>query len=206
MVIASPTPGRSSLPTTRRVIGPHKAVATRSPGLARIVPLMGLIAAFPLLAGATSVNLFVPEYPGDSVRPRREGSNDLLGVEHALSASVDGRTGLPLGALEHTPVVVVKLVDQSTPGFLRALTTGQSLESVTINFYQVQGDGTEALFYTIELNNARIVGVETEHDEINAPENAGHEVLERVSFTYQRITWIHHPTGAETTATWIAEP
>ncbi len=171
----------------------------------RIVTRLGLLITMPLVVAATPVTLHVPEYPGANTDRDREGTNEVLAVTHAFRTSLDPASGLPdRGAPQHSPVVITKLVDQSTTGFYQALATGQTLDVVTINFYQPQQDGTEAVFFTIELDRARIVSIEVEQDSEKYPEST--EIRERVGFVYETITWTFHETNDSTTASWILSP
>ena len=159
----------------------------------------------PFVVAATSATLHVPEYPGSHNTTERDGTNELFAVTHEFRSAIDPVTGLPdpRGRPQHSPVVVSKLVDQSTPGFYQALAVGQLLDVVIIDFYGPQQDGRDVIFFTIELTRPRIVSIEVEHDSEKYP---GNEIRERVGFVYEQITWTFHETGASTSASWIQEP
>ena len=171
----------------------------------RFVTRLGLLITMPFVLAATSATLHVPEFPGNHDTTEREGTNELFSVTHEFRSAIDPATGLPdpRGRPQHSPIVVSKLVDQSTTGFYQTLAVGQVLDAVIIDFYGPQQEGRDVLFFTIELARASIVSIEVEHDSEKYPDN---EIRERVGFVYERITWTFHETGASTSATWNQSP
>ncbi len=172
----------------------------------RFVTRLGLLITMPFVVAATPATLYVPEYPGNHNTTERSGTNELLAVTHEFRSAIDPLSGLPdpRGAPQHSPVVVSKLVDQSTPGFYQALAEGQILNVVIIEFYGPQQEGRDVVFFTIELEHARIVSIEVEQDSEKYPGSS--DIRERVGFTYELITWTFHETGDSTQASWIPSP
>lgn len=88
---------------------------------------------------------------------------------------------------------ITKLLDHTTPAFMRALKE-QSSGHMTILCDYRAGDAPErngAAFqaFSIEMVDATISGIRTEKLNNRYSENMKHEFRERVTFTYQHINW-----------------
>ena len=96
----------------------------------------------------------------------------------------------------HSPMRVVKLIDKATPGFHKALCTGQNLASAILDFYRIDPDSRqEVKYYTITLTNARIVDVRPYMPMSFLPQNETYRHMEQISFVYEQIEWKWIPDG-----------
>ncbi len=148
-----------------------------------------------LLAGVVSLaptpcNLKIAEYPGSSEKEGREGTCDVFAVDHELVQPVDAATGLATAVRRHRPLTVLKVIDKATPGFHRALSTGQTLREAVLDFYRIDPQTRqEAKYYTITLRSVRIVGMKTMMPTSFLPENATYGHMEEVRLVYEEIEW-----------------
>ncbi len=158
--------------------------------LARRICMVMLLVAVPFTLAPTPANLTVPEYPGGSEKEGREDTSDIFAVEHKLTTPYDPANGAQTGARQHSPLVVVKVIDKATPGFHKALTTGENLSEVKLDFYRIDpSTRVEVKYYVITLKNVRIVGIETFMPMSFLPENESYRHMEKVSFVYEEIEW-----------------
>ena len=91
------------------------------------------------------------------------------------------------------PVVIVHKVDESSPFFVKAAASGETLSSVVIEFKRAIGSGTE-VFQTVTLTNAIVTSVKTI--------NGGIQPMEEVSFTFQKIAYENKDGAAAAPASW----
>lgn len=169
----------------------------------RKIAVVGLVLALPFVAAPTPMSLTVPEYPGSSEREGREGTIDIFSLEHRVALSFEPATGLPNGPRQHFPLTVVQVIDKSTPGFHNAFASGQVLTEVTLDFYRINPETRdEAKYYTITLEYARIVSLETFMPTSFLPENEPYRHMVRVQFVYQEIKWHWLPDDTFATDTW----
>ncbi len=169
--------------------------------LTRAIAVFGVLVTVPFISALTPAVLFVPEYPGESSEPGREGGNDVFSMSHELRVPLDPASGLPGGSVQHGPLYVTKIVDNSTPGFYKALGDAEQLSEVTLNFYRAAQDGgADEKVYSIELNNVRIISIEA----ALLPEDGTTLPKETIGFAYERVTWTWLPTALTTTADWTA--
>ena len=66
----------------------------------------------------------------------REFSIEFKGFHHNLSIPTDNATGKPTGTRQHSPIIIVKEFDYSSPYLYKAVATGQNLKSAQIKWYK----------------------------------------------------------------------
>ena len=142
----------------------------------------------------TPCNLKVGEYPGSSEKEGRSGTSDIFEIEHHIHQPFDVLTGQPSGVRIHSPLRIVKLIDKATPGFHKALCTGQNLKEVKLDFFRIDPDTrSEAAYFHITLTKARIVDIRPYMPMAFVPANESYRHMEQVSFVYEQIEWKWDP-------------
>jgi type VI secretion system secreted protein Hcp len=120
---------------------------------------------------------------------RGNGRIRLVSFEMDVASPRDAASGQASGKRQYQPLVIRKEIDAASPQFLQAVATNEVLVSVEIEFLAGDSDGEEAVVYTVELTNAAAV---TFGQSVDTAETGGPLVdtrlLERISFTFQRIT------------------
>ncbi len=145
----------------------------------------------------TPCNLMVAEYPGSSEKEGREDTSDVFEIEHSLHQPVEPTTGQASGVRVHSPMRVVKMIDKASPGFHKALCTGQNLAEVILTFYRIDpGTRSEDKYYSITLKQARIVDIRPYMPMSFVPSNESYRHMEQVSMVYEEIEWNWMPDSA----------
>ena len=126
----------------------------------------------------------------------RENTIECMKFEHLVHTSHEKSTGMGTGRRTHTPVVISKRIDKSTPLLYKALVNNEPVDAV-IKFFRPNptGDGTTEQFYTIELQKGRILQVKTLLPNVFDPNTANQPIWEEVSIVYQTITWTYTNGG-----------
>lgn len=127
---------------------------------------------------------------GDCTVPGREKSIMVLGFEQMVSIPRDVNSGLPTGQRIHGPLSIIKYIDKSSPNLFHLTCTGEQA-TVTIKFYRTNGSDQEEHYYTIELTNATAVEMKSSYPN-----------YEKISFTYETITWTEEISGIEAEDSW----
>jgi type VI secretion system secreted protein Hcp len=138
---------------------------------------------------------------------QQAGHEDTILVEefdHEIYIPHDVQTGLASGKRVHGEFTVTKFFDQASPLIASALCNGEHMTDVTLKFYRIAPTGNEEHYYTIMLENAVVVRMNPYVPNCldAASETYGH--MEKVAFTYERITWTYEETGATATDDWQA--
>ena len=134
----------------------------------------------------------------------REGLIIVYSMEHMVEIPRDTHTGLPTGKRVHLPMTVEKEIDKSSPKLFQALTSGEQLTEVLLDFWRISPAGTEEKYYTTKLENAIIVAAETFFPETFLPSSEPYRHMEKISFTYEKIVWTWQPDGIEAEDSWKA--
>ena len=141
---------------------------------------------------------------GSCTQEGREGTILVQALNHEVSIPLDSQTGLSTGKRVHHPLKILKEVDKSTPLLFLALTSGEHLNSVEIQFYRIDENGAEEHFYTIKLEDAIIVSIKPKLPSCLEAETVDLKFQEEVSFTYRKAIWRWEPDGKESEDDWQA--
>lgn len=145
------------------------------------------------------------EIVGGCEMTEREGTMLIYQLDHKIHIPRDPQTGLATGKRIHSPLKIVKEIDQASPLIYQALVQGKKVEAELL-FYRVSpaGDGTEEHYFTIKIENGIVVEVKPYYPMAFLKENEPYRHMEEVSFTYSKITWTHHAEGTESEDDWLA--
>ncbi|MFH2041769.1 MAG: Hcp family type VI secretion system effector [Acidobacteriota bacterium] len=134
----------------------------------------------------------------------REGTIMVYALDHPIEIPRDLHSGLPTGKRVHKPMTITKEIDKSSPKLYQALTSGEQLTEVVMDFYRISPTGTEEKYYTVKLDTAIIVSMESFFPETFLAANESFTHMEKVSFTYEKIIWTWQPDGIEAEDAWKA--
>ena len=119
----------------------------------------------------------------------RECSIEVKGFHHNLMIPNDNATGKITGTRIHSPMLIIKEFDCSSPYLYKAVATGQSLVSAEIKWYRINYSGLEEEYFTMLLEGVRVVSISP----AMAPgDNPNENHMETVELRYEKITWKHN--------------
>jgi type VI secretion system secreted protein Hcp len=137
----------------------------------------------------------------------QEAHEDEILVEafnHTVQVPTDPQSGQPTGQRVHGPLTITKVFDKSSPLLFTALCAGEKLTKCLIKWYRTSADGQQEHYYTIELEDAIITGINGYMPNCQDPAKAHFTHLEDVSFSYRKITWTHEIAGTSGDDDWRA--
>jgi len=126
----------------------------------------------------------------------------VKGYTHNITIPRDPLSGQPSGQRVHSPVVVTKLLDKSSPLLMSALVTGERLDTVEIRQYRTNVDGKLELFYTTVLTDAIVIDISPDAPHVMGEMERDVAPLEHVSFSYRKITWRHDVASTSAEDDW----
>ena len=133
-----------------------------------------------------------------------EGKILVQAVDHTIEIPKSPQTGLPTGKRVHGPMRVTKEIDKSSPKLFQALTSGEQLKTVSLEFYRISPKGTEEKYYTVKLSNAILTSAKSWTPNCLNPDNKQMGHMEDISLTYEKISWTYEPDGIEADDDWLA--
>jgi type VI secretion system secreted protein Hcp len=134
----------------------------------------------------------------------REGTILVYALDHLIEIPRDTHSGLPTGKRIHLPMTITKEMDKSSPKLYQALTSGEQLSEVVLDFYRISPSGKEEKYFTTKLENAIIVSMAPFYPETFDPKNEPYKHMEKVSFTYEKVIWTWVIDGIEAEDSWKA--
>jgi type VI secretion system secreted protein Hcp len=124
---------------------------------------------------------------GEAGDAKHKGEIDILSWSWAMSSRTAMGAAGPTGRATLDELRVVKKIDTSSTALMASLRSNELVKKATLTVRKAGSDPLE--YVKITLQDARIthVGLDTENT----------EVVERVSFSFQRITVDYVPQGQE---------
>ena len=136
----------------------------------------------------------------------RDGTIECVYYEQGIVSPRDPATGASSGNLKHSPVVTRKQVDSTSPLFATALSTNEMLETVTFKFVpSAYTAGMPPAIFFVRLSNATIASYKQFFSETPLARYVGWQLLEEISFHYQKIEWGFNDK-VTATSTWPIGP
>jgi type VI secretion system secreted protein Hcp len=183
-------PPDGPVPTMRTLDEIYEAVGPIDPNLT--LPLPEAVK----VEGTDMMHLFIGgvtqgEIHGSCTEAGLEHSIVVGSIAHEITVPRDAASGLPTGKRQHSPLIITKRIDQSTPLLYLALTQNETLANFELRFYRINGAGIKEHYFTIELMNARISKI-----------SRGGRDEEELSFVYQRIRWTWEDGGITAEDDW----
>ncbi len=89
----------------------------------------------------------------------REGSIEVVALDHDVYIPTDNNTGKLTGTRTHKPFTFTKEIDASSPYLYKAVTTGQTLKTAEFKFYRINDAGQEVEYFNTTLDNVKLVRV-----------------------------------------------
>ncbi|NKJ48395.1 Hcp family T6SS protein CtsH1 [Burkholderia sp. SG-MS1] len=132
----------------------------------------------------------------------RQGSVEVVALDHGVSIPTDSNTGKLTGTRLHLPIRFTKETDSSTPYLYKAVTSGQTLKSIEIKWYKIDDAGKEKEYFNTKLDNVKVVAVNPKMHDIKDPAFEKHNHLEEVQLRYEKITWSYKDGNIIHSDTW----
>ncbi|AWF38827.1 Hcp family type VI secretion system effector [Klebsiella oxytoca] len=136
----------------------------------------------------------------------REGSIEVVALDHDVYIPTDNNTGKLTGTRTHKPFTFIKEIDVSSPYLYKAVTTGQTLKTAEFKFYRINDAGQEVEYFNITLDNVKLVRVAPLMHDIKDPARERHNHLERIEFRYEKITWTYKDGNIIHSDAWNERP
>jgi type VI secretion system secreted protein Hcp len=148
----------------------------------------------PVIGYVTIQGTKTGQFRGNSISEGNEGKIECIGFRYSVSVPHDTESGKSNGKRQHSPLVIIKNIDYSTPQLLQAAYNNETLKTVVIEFYKKSSNGqSTTLSHKITLTNASISLI-SQYGGTATPDNNSNQVnngnlVEEISFTFQNIVF-----------------
>ena len=143
-------------------------------------------------AFATVTGIRTGNFKGEGAQGA-SGRIPFQSFDYEVISPRDIATGQASGKRQHKPIHIVKEWGASSPQFLQALVSNETLKTVTLEFTKVNPNGEVYVYQTIKLTNATVTSIHqftAQQDAASASNKrvaSGSPWLEDIAFTFQRI-------------------
>ena len=141
--------------------------------------------------GPITQGAFSQDSVGNSYQEGHDNEAIVKGYSHNITIPRDPLSGQPSGQRVHSPIIVTKLFDQSSPLLYNALVNGETLTKVELKFWRINYEGSPEHFITIELEDAVIVDIQSGTSMESGELTSQVAPIENISFAYRSIIWTH---------------
>lgn len=132
----------------------------------------------------------------------REGTCEILALDHKVYMPADKDTGALTGTRKHDDFVVTKAFDSTSPVLYEACCRGKKLQKIDVVWYRIDENGAEKEYFRHTLNGVQVVAVNPAVHYVKDPsrEQDGH--LENVHLRYEQIEWTHKDGNISSVDNW----
>ena len=133
----------------------------------------------------------------------REDTIECFSFDYGVQSASESFSGRPSGQRNYEPIRVVKRIDKATPLLWAALCNNAAVEG-TFRFFRPSpmGDGTTEEFYTVEIKEARISGIDFSSPDAMGGAGQAEPPTESISFVYNNMIQTHEAGGVEFEDNW----
>ncbi|WP_299004832.1 Hcp family type VI secretion system effector [uncultured Shewanella sp.] len=158
------------------------------------------------IEGQTQGNITAGAFTSDSVGDIFvEGHEDEMLVQefnHIVTVPTDPQSGQPSGQRVHKPFIFTVALNKAVPLMYNALSTGEKLTSVVLNWYRTSIEGKQEHFFSTTLEGATIVDIDCQMPHCQDPSQSDFTQLVKVSLAYRKINWDHTIAGTSGADDW----
>lgn len=133
----------------------------------------------------------------------REGTVEVLEFKHEVRIPTDPDTGQLTGTRKHESFIIVKAFDQSSPLLYKAVCEGLTWEKVQVDWYKIDDEGAETLYFKHTLENVKVCSVRPFMYNVKSKEYERYVHMEEVSLRYAKITWEYPDGGYLHSDSWL---
>jgi len=145
----------------------------------------------------------IDDIPGSVEVAGREEEIEVRGFRHEVFMPTDRMTGKATGTRVHLDFVIVKHFDKASPKLYQYLCNGKVIPVATLRWFRTNDDGAEEVYFTHELEKARVTAMHPHMPDVDNPSNAQYLHMEEVCFRYEKITWTETISNVTFTDSWI---
>ena len=150
--------------------------------------------------GLISAGAFTEASVGNSYQSGREDKIMIQALSHGIFVPKNAGAGRRM----HKPLIVTKTIDKASPLINTALCSGELLSQCRVEWFRTSAQGVQEHFYTMELEDAVIVGAEILMPHCQDPAKSDFTQLIEVSLAYRKIDWEHTVAGTSGSDDWRA--
>lgn len=140
--------------------------------------------------GFISENNSTQESVGSQFQKVHRDKIKVHAFSHGVSVPYDQSSGQLKGQRLHGPLMISKEFDKTSPLLFSALTSGEVLEC-KLEFYRTSPVNAQEYYYTIELDEAHIVDIQSRMPHFQDPDKGIFPHMEDVYFSFRKIQWTH---------------
>ena len=125
-------------------------------------------------------------------RTQEEEIIQFFTFEHKLDTQAKPEGDHADAQHKHKPIVITKETDKFTPALYKALCSDEQIKTAKFSWFATLGSkNEEQQVYSVTINNAKIVAIETSMPDTRETAEGHINLSEKITFAYEKITWAY---------------
>lgn len=126
---------------------------------------------------------------GSCVQSSREGSVQILSMNHGVEINVDTKDATATGTRRHGAMRLVANIDKATPLMMECVCTSKTIPSVKLEFWNINDEGKEVNYFNILMEKVRVVKGEIWYPNVDDDATKTYKDMVNYDLRYDKITW-----------------
>lgn len=132
----------------------------------------------------------------------REGTVQVLALDHDVTIPVDPKDSTATGAREHGAVELTADIDKAYVNMMKACCTSTAISSIELDFYEIGDDGKQKMYFKLKLDKARVTSVRTWFPNVDDKVTDKYKHMVTYGLRYEKITWTFSDGNIEYADAW----
>lgn len=124
----------------------------------------------------------------------REGTAEGHAFDYCVEIPADKNSGQLTAVRKHSNVILTKTMDSASPVLFDAVCRGKTLKGVRLDWYRINENGTEEIYYTHTLTDVKVVKLRQFMEHVKKQENDQLSHQEEVHLRFRKIE-MNYPDG-----------
>lgn len=139
---------------------------------------------------------------GSCVQASREGSVQILSMEHVVEINVDVKDATATGTRRHGAMKLIANIDKATPLLMECVCTSKTIPTVSLQFFNISEEGKEVNYYNINMEKVRVVKAKTWYPNVDDESTKTYKDMMTYELRYDKISWEFTDGNLEFTDEW----
>lgn len=131
----------------------------------------------------------------------REGSSEVLELDHSVHIPLDRQRGTAAGKRIHAPALITIESDTAAPLLYQACCEGKMIAELSVVWFRINETGNEEKYFTHTFKNVRLSKVESVLPNTKDPAQERLTHYTKLHVNYEEIEW-KHEEGYEYSDSW----
>jgi type VI secretion system secreted protein Hcp len=119
----------------------------------------------------------------------REGTVQVLAMDHTVEVPVDVKDATATGARRHGSLTLTMNIDKATPNLIESVCKSKAINSVEIDFFQIDEEGKQKKYFQMKLEKSRVTKHRMWFPNVDDKPTESYKHMVDLDLRYEKVTW-----------------